>query len=269
MFWLRPPVVAGRFYPREKEKLLAFLEDVCPKHKEVAVPAIMAPHAGFIYSGKTAGDIYQRIQVPEYVFILCPNHTGKGPRISIWSEGAWETPLGRIPVAEDIALKLMRALAVKDGDMLAHIYEHAIEVQLPFLQYKRKDFKIIPVVLGHMSQENCLAIGVKLGKLIQEIGQEKCLVVASSDMSHYVPAEVAKILDTRALEQVKKLDAGALYQTVVKNDISMCGFIPTTVTLETAKGLGATHAELISYTHSGEVTGDSQSVVAYANALIQ
>lgn len=268
MFWLRPPVVAGRFYPKEEAKLLGFLEEVCtPAAKKQKALAIMAPHAGYIYSGQVAGDVYRQTEIPENVFILCPNHTGKGPRVSVWSEGAWETPLGRIPVAEDLAKKLMDTLSLKDGDMLAHIYEHAIEVHLPFLQIAQKNLRIIPIVLGHLRLENCIEVGKALATVIEQAGREKCLIVASSDMSHYIPADVAKILDQKALDQVKKLSPVGLFNTVAENGISMCGVIPMTATLEAVTLMGGKKSELISYAHSGDVTGDMKSVVGYANAL--
>lgn len=268
MFWLRPPIVAGRFYPRERSKLIAFLEETLEfEYEPQSAIGVMVPHAGYIYSGQIAADVYKKIHIPENVIILCPNHTGKGPRISVWSEGAWETPLGRIPIAEEIGKKILQRLSLKDGDMSAHAQEHAVEVHLPFLQYEQRNLKIVPIVLGHLSLEKCQEVGEALASIVEEVGRENCLLVASTDMSHYLPAEVARLLDAQALEQVKKLDPRGLYRTVLEQEISMCGFIPTTAVMEACIRLGAKESHLLSYADSGDVTGDKKAVVGYANAI--
>lgn len=270
MFWLRPPVSSGRFYPREPDRLKSLLDEFCPETKEkTPAIAIMVPHAGYLYSGQIAGDVYKKIKVPEYAIILCPNHTGKGPKISVWSEGAWDTPLGRVAIGEDLAKKLLAGLSLNDGDMSGHTHEHGVEVHVPFLQHVRKDIKIVPIVVGHLRPDQCLKVGENLAKVIEAFGKEKVLLVASSDMSHYIPADVAFIQDGKALVHVKALDPEGLYKTVAENEISMCGVVPTTIVLEAAKRLGAKEAELVSYGNSAGDVGDLADVVGYANAIIR
>lgn len=269
MLWLRPPIVAGRFYPKEKAKLVAMLSEFCaPTNERHSAIAVVAPHAGYIYSGRFAGEVYRRVAVPKTVVVLCPNHTGRGPRISVWSEGLWETPLGRVPVAQALAKEILRAWGVHDGDMLAHVAEHAIEVHLPFFQYLRPDVEIVPVVLGPLAKDRAVSLGTGLANAIQKFG-EPCLIVASTDMSHFISSEEAKKLDALALKEIELLEPQKLYETVAEKGISMCGFIPTTVALTAAKQLGAHSARTVCYGNSGEVTGDERSVVAYASAIIE
>ncbi len=221
----------------------------------------MAPHAGYVYSGRTAGDAYRVTEIPDEVFVLCPNHTGRGARISVWSQGAWETPIGLVPVAEERARKLLARLPAAKPDTEAHRFEHAIEVHLPFLLHRNPKVKIVPVVLGALTWEDCRKVGEAVAEL-----SENSLIIASTDMSHYIPATEAKRLDELALAQVDKVDGESLYNVVVDEDISMCGFVPTAAVLAAAKHAGVKRGERLGYSTSGDVTGEQESVVAYASA---
>ena len=254
---IRPAAVAGRFYPDDPKKLRAMLEEYHEGADRKRQTAIVAPHAGYIYSGKFAGAVYKRTEIPETVFVLCPNHTGRGSMISVWARGAWQTPLGDVPMDEERAAELLDKLQVAE-DHEAHEFEHAIEVHLPFLQYANPDVKIVPVVLGPLRAADCLKVGARLAEMKPD------LLVASTDMSHYISADEAKKQDALAIAPMERLDPMGLYRAVESNDISMCGFIPTVAVLEAAKCLGSDHSRLLAYGSSGEKTGDFQSVVAYA-----
>lgn len=262
----REAAVAGRFYAGRREELARELAALVPP-AEGAAPAValLAPHAGYVYSGGVAGATYARVSVPERAVVLCPNHTGLGERAALWPDGAWRTPLGRVPIDLELTAALRACPGVRD-DRLAHRAEHALEVQLPFLQARRPDVAIAALCLGPLRLEACLALGEAIAAALRA---RPALLVASSDMSHYVPAEEARRKDARALERFLALDARGLYETVEREDISMCGFIPATVVLAAARALGATRAELVRYAHSGAVTGDDASVVGYAGAVVR
>jgi len=268
----RQPAVAGRFYPGDPVRLgddVARLLGDTRKEPGREAYALMAPHAGYVYSGAVAGATYARVRVPSQAVVLCPNHTGRGVRRSLWSSGQWNMPGGVVPIAGELARAIHDA-ADLDDDHAAHLGEHAIEVQLPFLQACRPDVTIVPICLAGLSLRECHELGEGLARAIAASpgGARGTLIVASSDMSHYLPADVAKRLDSLALERVSALDPDGLYDVVTRHDISMCGFIPTTVALVAALRLGATGAELVRYANSGDVSGDYQSVVGYAGVVV-
>lgn len=268
MPWIRESVVAGTFYPKDRSTLEKMLGEFCsPLESPKKVTAIMVPHAGYIYSGKIAGEVYRRIKVPDTAIVLCPNHTGTGKKIAVWPEGGWKTPLGELCVDADLARKILGAVGEDSGDDRAHAYEHAIEVHLPFLQMRNPYVRIVPIALGPLTLDRCEHIADALAQAMRARDGE-CLLVASTDMSHYIGAEEAKKKDALALKEVERLDGRLLYQTVIQHDISMCGFIPTTCALMASKKLGASRAEIIAYGNSGDTTGDYRSVVGYASAII-
>ncbi len=267
--WTREPAVAGTFYPKEKSKLMAMLEQFCtPLITPKAVLAIVAPHAGYIYSGRIAGEVYRRITIPDKVIIACPNHTGQGKKISVWQEGSWKTPLGEVPVNTVLAKAFLTEVGENSGDVKAHEYEHAIEVHIPFLQSRNPKVSILPIVLGPLHLDSCEHVARALAQTVLS-QSEPVLLVASTDMSHYISAEQAKGKDALALKAIENLNHEELYHTVVQNEISMCGFIPTTCILGAANKLGAKHSEIVAYGNSGDTTQDFRSVVAYAGALIR
>jgi len=268
---IRAPAVAGRFYPGGhgtlNEALHAWMEESPPVERRPAV-GLLVPHAGYVYSGKVAAQAYRRLQPPARAIVLCPNHTGQGRRISVWPSGRWVTPLGESVVDERLAAGVMAALGETRGDEEAHRLEHAVEVQLPFLQYLDAGTRIVPVALGRLTLEDCLAAGDGLARLLSKEGKGT-LLVASTDMSHYVADSEARRLDRLALDRVEALDPEGLYRTVADEGISMCGFIPSTIVLRAAIGLGAKSARLLAYATSGDVSGDRESVVGYASVWIE
>jgi AmmeMemoRadiSam system protein B len=262
----RQPCVAGRFYPAEPERLRAEVASLlgAPAGPRRPAVAILSPHAGYVFSGKVAGATWAQVEVPARVILLCPNHTGLGARVSLWPDGAWRTPLGELPVDAGLAGDLLASGEV-EADREAHRREHALEVQLPFLQTLRPDASIAALCLGHLTLARCRALGRAVAAAARARG---ALVVASSDMSHYVPAEVARRKDRMALERVEALDDRGLHEVVEREDISMCGYVPATVMLAAARELGAKAGALVLYRTSGDVTGDDSSVVGYAGAVV-
>jgi AmmeMemoRadiSam system protein B len=265
---IREPAVAGRFYSADAHRLEQDLARFLVPAAESAALALVAPHAGYIYSGAVAGAGYARVLVPDRAIVLCPNHTGLGVEKSIWSRGAWRLPGGDVAVAEELALRVRDAARLED-DALAHLREHAIEVHLPFLRARRRDVRVVPICLWRLSYAECVALGEALARTLEtEPALERPLLVASTDMSHYISAERASELDRLALDRVTALDARGLYEVVTRHDISMCGYIPTTVTLVAACALGATRATLVRYGNSGEASGDFDRVVGYASVVV-
>jgi AmmeMemoRadiSam system protein B len=262
----REPAVAGRFYTDEPSALARevdrFLAAAAPRSPALGV---LAPHAGYVYSGAIAGAVYARVAVPPRVLVLGPNHTGLGRPAALWPPGgAWRTPLGLVPVSAALTEALARVPGV-EVDRAAHLGEHSLEVQLPFLQRARPDVEIAALCLGPLDLDACAELGAGVARVAADAG---ALVVASSDMSHYVPAEVAREKDHRAIERVLALDPEGLYRTVRRERIGMCGVIPATVMLHAARALGAGAGELVRYGTSGDVSGDDRHVVGYAGVLV-
>jgi len=267
---IRSPVVAGQFYPGSEASLLKSLKTLVPeilpdKRKEAL--AVISPHAGYIYSGGVAGETFGGVRVPENVIILGPNHTGHGAPVALMSQGSWDMPMGEVPINRELAAQIAENSPQVEIDDLAHQFEHSLEVQVPFLQYMQKDLTIAPIVVSHVSYETCVTVGKGLAAAIKSYGKS-VLIVASTDMTHYESRQSASAKDSLALECIKKLDPEGLYNTVVGKRISMCGIMPTTVTLIAALALGAKKAELIRYTDSGETSGDTSHVVGYAGFVI-
>lgn len=265
---IRHAAVAGQFYDSDP-KLLNFRLSEYIKAAKRSHPAIaiIAPHAGYMYSGAVAGAAYAEVEVPETVVILGVNHTGIGARAAVMASGGWEMPLGMVPIADDLASILLSASQLLEDDASAHLYEHSLEVQVPFLQYRQPALRIVPICLGGLSYGTCEEIGAAVALSIGQY-RKPVLLVASTDMTHYETQERANAQDRLAIDRVLALDPRGLYETVRGHGISMCGVIPTTITLVAAKALGAKRARLIRYATSGDVTGDYRQVVGYASFVV-
>ena len=272
---VREPAVAGRFYPGNAQHLRAAIETFTttpanasaePEQKIHALGCVV-PHAGYIYSGHVAGAVYRRLELPRRYVILCPNHTGMGEPLAVMSSGAWRTPLGDASIDERLADQLKSRLPLLSEDPQAHQYEHALEVQLPFLQVLAPGFQFVPITVGTSNFEVLSALGVVVGIVAAETGGS-VLVIASSDMNHYESDTVTRVKDRRAIDQLLALDPRGLYDVVREADISMCGYGPAVVMLTAARKLGATRAELIRYATSGDVSGDRDMVVGYAGVAV-
>jgi len=272
---VRQPAVAGRFYPANAQHLRAEVETYItapasasaePEAKIRAFGCVV-PHAGYVYSGHVAGAVYGRLDLPRRYIILCPNHTGMGEPLAIMSEGSWHTPLGDASIDEKLAVQLKAKLPLLSEDQAAHRYEHALEVQLPFLQVLAPGFRFVPITVGTSNFDVLSALGTVIGHVAMG-ANERMLVIASSDMNHYESDSVTRVKDRRAIDQLLALDPRGLYEVVHKGDISMCGYGPAVVMLTASRKMGATQAELIRYATSGDVSGDLDMVVGYAGVAV-
>jgi AmmeMemoRadiSam system protein B len=266
---IRRAAVAGSFYGGTRERLRAQTADLI-KSDEGKVHAVGAvvPHAGYLYSGKVAGAVYARLAFPDVFVIVGPNHTGLGAGAAIMTYGAWETPLGQVPIDTDLARAIQRCSRILEEDHLGHQREHSIEVQLPLLQAFGLPFCFVPVCLFSSEYAACQDVGLAIAEAIAG-SDRRALVVASSDMSHYIDQAQAKLKDQQAIDAILALDPERLHRVVRREGISMCGFHPTAAMLVAARELGAASGELVSYATSADVTKDYSSVVGYAGLIIR
>jgi len=265
---IRQPALAGQFYPddpvelrRELGRLIAVQE---PRQR---VLGVIAPHAGYIYSGAVAGRVYGAIEIPQTVLILGPNHHGVGARAALFPAGEWLTPLGSVPLNQKLATLIQQHAPMVEVDATAHRFEHSLEVQLPFLQYLRPDVSIVPICVGFGDLASCRVLGEGVASAIAAYG-EPVLIVASSDMTHYESAAAAKRKDELAIREVLSLNPEGLLKSCREHGITMCGVIPAVIMLVAALKLGAINAKLLQYATSGDVTGDDRQVVAYAGMTV-
>nr|HEV7952829.1 AmmeMemoRadiSam system protein B [Candidatus Acidoferrales bacterium] len=270
---IRQPAVAGTFYPREPRELLARVQQFLDEERAenstnsaTHVIACLVPHAGYVFSGAVASAVYARIKIPKRVVILGPRHRPGGANFAINSEGAWETPLGRVEIDSELARALMAACPLLVEDDVAHRREHSLEVQLPFLQALSKDFRFAPIAIGTVNFNELAELGHALAKVISN-STEPVLIVASSDLNHYESEEITHLKDHLAIDQMLALNPRGLHDTVQREGITMCGCGPAVAALTAALDLGATRAELVRYATSADVLGDRDEVVGYAGML--
>jgi len=270
---VRAPAVSGRFYPgtgAQLERAVRSLLDAVPAGVPAPARAAVVPHAGYPYSGLTAAHVFARLEIPPLVIVLAPNHTGvcRAPGgASLWEAGAFRTPLGEAAVDERFAAALLAASPLVGVDHAAHAQEHAAEVEVPFLQVRRHDARIVPLILAWDEWPACRALGEALAGLVAR-WTEPTLLLASSDLNHYEPAAVSERKDRSALEAVAALDGEELLRRCKSERISMCGRAPTATVLAAARALGATRGEIVHYSNSGLVTGDDDAVVGYGGVVI-
>lgn len=265
---IREPVVAGQFYPSNPTKLKNLVKEfIKTELPQKPAKAIISPHAGYMYSGSVAGFVYSSVVIPDDVILLGPNHTGMGRFFSLMDEGIWRTPLGDININSNLANILVKNSNLIERDYIAHLREHSLEVQLPFLKEINPNISIVPISIMNTKYEKLKEVGISIGRSIIEYGKE-VLIVISSDMSHYVSHNWAVNNDKRAIERIEELDSKGLYDVCIDLDITMCGLSPAVVGIEASKILGATKGELIKYSTSGEITGDYDYVVGYAGIII-
>jgi AmmeMemoRadiSam system protein B len=266
---VRPPAVAGRFYPSNPTTLASTVDEFLKAAgSRIHAFGIVAPHAGYMYSGRVAGAVYSRIEVPTRAIMLCPNHTGLGRPLSIMPRGAWETPLGEIQIDGEMCDLLMEVNPALEDDIMAHRFEHALEVQLPFLQRLcGSELRFVPITVGISEWDSLTRLGQSIAEAVQRSDSD-VLIIASSDMNHYESDAVTRVKDAKAIEPMLNLDASGLYDAVHREDISMCGFGPATAMILACRQLGATHAELVRYATSADESGDFDHVVGYAGIVV-
>jgi hypothetical protein len=283
---IRNPSVAGFFYRSDKKGLeeeivSCFQSDIGPgslpkpavKGKREVI-GLIAPHAGYIYSGPVASHGYKYLAedgLPDVFVIVGPNHTGIGSGVSLFFEGVWRTPLGDVKVDDVLSSRIVSNSSLIDRDITGHIHEHSIEVQIPFLQYiyalARKSFEIVPIVMLMQDLSTSIEVGEAIGRAIE--GYEKDVVIlASTDFTHYEPQQSAYDKDMRVIDRILNMDSRGVIESVQRYGVSMCGYGPVSTLLATSKVLGATSVRLLKYATSGDVTGDKSSVVAYASIVI-
>jgi MEMO1 family protein len=266
---IRPPAVAGRFYPSDPKELRAtashYLNGAQPRRSAIAC---MVPHAGYMYSGGVAGKVFAGLDLPKRLILIGPRHYPQGASLAIMSRGAWSTPLGLAQIDEDLAAKIKNEYPALTEDDVAHRTEHALEVEIPFLQALLGDsFQFVPIALG----TDRFPVLENLGSVIARVivaASEPIFILASSDMNHYENDQVTRVKDGWALEKVLTLDPRGLYDTVRSREISMCGYAAAVVMLTAAKALGARKAEIIAYATSGDINNDRSAVVGYAGVVV-
>jgi AmmeMemoRadiSam system protein B len=278
---IRKPAVAGYFYEKDKESLLRQIED-CFKHsfgpgeikyfsssKELRIPAFIVPHAGYMYSGPVAAHAYKLLaetEKPDTVIILGPNHTGYGELVSVMNEGEWETPLGRVKINQEIANKILASYKLARADAYAHLYEHSIEVQLPFLQYVLKDFDFVPICIMLQTAE----VARELAKVLHQILKDyNAIVLASTDLNHYENNEITYKKDAYVIEYVQKLDGDGLFKIIEEKDISMCGPCPAATVLNYCKMRNIEVVRILKHATSGDIEGRKSSVVGYLSVAFE
>lgn len=265
---IRKPAVAGRFYPSSPDAIKRQIKEfIVEPEEKFDARGIISPHAGYIYSGAVAGAVYSHINIPEVVIILGPNHTGLGETVSIMTSGEWELPFGNVKINDNFANAILSYSRYIRDDNIGHLHEHSLEVQIPFIQYFKKHFEIVPISMMTLDYKICEDVGAAISKAVEKSAKTS-LIIASTDMTHYESHESAKSKDKKAIEQILKLDPKSLFDTVKKNNISMCGIAPSTAMLIACKNLGANEAKLIKYMTSGDVSGDYDQVVGYAGLII-
>jgi AmmeMemoRadiSam system protein B len=266
---IRPPAVAGHFYPSNSNELAQAVDGfLSPQVEKNRALGCVVPHAGYMYSGHVAGALYSSLDVPARLILIGPRHYPRGGSLAILSEGSWASPLGDAKIDSAMAAELKHVFPQLREDAVAHEREHSLEVQIPFLQRLRADFQFVPIVLGTDRYSILEELGHAVAKVVS--GQkEPVLVVASSDMNHYESDAITRVKDERAIARVLALDPRGLYDTVRAEGITMCGFAAAVVMLTTARDLGATDAELVRYATSGDINGDREHVVGYAGIVIR
>jgi AmmeMemoRadiSam system protein B/AmmeMemoRadiSam system protein A len=266
---VRDPYVAGYFYPgtaAELRKMLAGLVD--EKAPKEDVIGLLVPHAGYQYSGPVTGAAVSRIKMKDTFVIMGPTHTGRGRPYSIMAAGTWKTPLGNVEVDAGLAQRIIDLTGYLEADELAHQEEHAVEVQLPFLQYFKPDVRIVPIILGGGAIDVYQKIGKGVAAAIKELKRE-AVILASGDMTHYEPQQTARDKDMKAVEAMLALDEAELTRRYQGLHITMCAYGPAACLIAAAKEMGANTAELVKYMTSGDTTGDFSQVVGYAGVIFR
>ncbi len=266
----RQPAVSGLFYPAEPEALrrqMRYLFEKAPRKQITGtVRGVVAPHAGYVYSGVTAAAGYSLLQGRSFetVIVISPSHRESFRGVSVYSGDAYETPLGTVKVDTAMRKELLRACPVAESTEAGHREEHGVEVQLPFLQEVLGDFMLLPIVMGDQDRKTCMELGRALGEILE--GKD-ALVVASTDLSHYHSSRVAEAIERVAIEDVRRFDFEQLMTDLETGTTEACGGGPTVAMMAALQKRGVTHMEVVHHCNSGDVTGDTRSVVGYLSAI--
>ncbi|EIJ66579.1 memo-like protein [Candidatus Nitrosopumilus salaria BD31] len=270
---IREPVVAGQFYPRRKDDLENMIK-YCMEHKygpgskpvlsNEKIFGVICPHAGYVYSGPTACHSYMSFasQNPELVIIIGPNHFGIGKDVATMVDAQWKTPLGMVQIDSESARKISEISKFVEIDEYSHSQDHSLEVQIPMLQeILSSDFQILPIILRAQDMETAMDVG----NAVSEIAKRKnTIIVASSDFTHYEENSFAHKQDKALIEPILDIEVERFYQVLRNKRVTACGYGAMASTMIACKNLGATKGELLSYATSGDVSGDTKSVVGYS-----
>ena len=268
---VRQPVVAGAFYTADAARLSSeidgYLRNVSKKDISENLIGLIAPHAGYMYSGQVAANAYKLLDEKQYdkVLVLAPSHRAYFSGVSLDRKSGYRTPLGTVAIDTDVVEKIINTCSLASFHEQAHAQEHSLEVQLPFLQKVLGDFSLIPIIMGDQDIQTCEALVRCLAEVFEG---RNVLTVASSDLSHYHPYEQAKALDHKVLNYINAFDPHGLASALVKHRIEACGGGPIITALLLGKQQGATKAEVVTYANSGDVSGDYSGVVGYAAGII-
>jgi len=259
---MRNPVVAGQFYPGNadglKHQLEALFKDVV--EETLPIKGAIVPHAGYIYSGHVAAEVYARLSARKTTYVIIgPNHHGLGSPLA-FSKDIWKTPLGEVESDTDLADALTGSIIIHDE--IAHKHEHSIEVQLPFLQVRFSGFKILPISMGMQDEETAIEVGQSIVSASKKLNRD-ITVIASSDFTHYEPQEIARKVDTKLIEAILNMDVSEFYRRVYNQNATACGYGPIAATMTAAMKLGAISGKLLRYATSGDVAKDYRQVVGY------
>ena len=263
---VREAQFAGSWYPTTLEEAESYWD---PQPQRISAKAVVCPHAGWMYSGKLAGEVYGQVASADTFIILGPNHTGRGSAAtSLFSKGQWNLPQNSILIDEEIAEDILHASEFLSEDVEAHAREHSIEVQIPFVLLLNAKAKLVPIVMRDYDPEIYQDLGRSIAAACRKHPETRILLVASTDMTHYESKASAAQKDRAAIERMIAVDPDGLYEIVQHLGISMCGVGPTAAVLTSARTLGATEGRLVGYATSGDVTRDEDSVVGYAGLVV-
>ena len=259
------------FYPSSRSTLLQMLGEFVPRREDAAPAiAVVAPHAGYIFSGAVAGAVYSRVVVPDDVIVLSVNHgRSPGAEFALFDEGTWQTPIGDVPVATELVAAISAACPMVQADCDAHAMEHSGEVHVPFLKHRNAHVRMAAVCIMRSSLPVLQEFGAGLARAVERLGRD-VLLVASTDMTHFEPEHVASEKDHKVIDKILELDEAAMMDTVERLRVSMCGHDPVAAGLAYAKARGATVAELVDYKTSADSPyGNRAEVVGYAGLIIR
>ena len=270
----REPSAAGSFYPAKKKILEETITKMFSSSDTELIPGqifgIISPHAGYIYSGQIAADAYKQIQLKNFdnVIVIAPSHFEEFSGCSIFF-GDYITPLGIIPTNKKLAKSIVSSSLDIRESTSGHRYEHALEVQLPFIQVVLENFKLVPIAMGQQDYSTAENLSNALLTALSSpaFREQKTLIVGSSDLSHYLSIDETKKRDNIVLQDIQDFNTKKLSDDINSNKCQACGFGPILSTMLTSKNLGATHSKVVSYGTSGEVSKDFKNVVGYLSGV--
>ena len=281
----RLPAVSGLFYNRNKDELINDITQIFKDTKNYEnlektinkrnIKTVLVPHAGYVYSGKTASYAFKEIcddGLPETFIVIGPNHTGAGVNLAVTPESKWKTPLGNVDIDREFIEKLKENNSLIKEDSLAEFNEHSVEVEIPFIQYiakkQEKDIKIVPITMKNQDPITSTLLGESIYKTAHDLTRD-IIIVASSDMTHYQPESIARTNDAKVLKNIENLDVDSMLTNIQNYNISMCGYGPVTAGISFSLLENAVIGKILNYATSGDASGDYSSVVGYASMLIK